>query len=104
MSASYWNPNGIFLTDDYLVSNRVNLPDSSYVLLLKLQIVLNSNDGTLASIQKFIALFFPGLVTVVDNKDMSLTYTVSRLVSIPADVLAAYLPKPMGVGITVNII
>jgi len=27
------------------------------VLLLKLQIVLNSNDGTLASIQKFIAYF-----------------------------------------------
>ena len=102
--ASYWNPNGIFLSYDYLVTNRVNLPDSSYSLLLKLQVVLNSNDGTLASIQALIALFFPGLITVVDNKDMTLTYTVSRLVSIPADVLGSYLPKPMGCGITVNIV
>jgi len=104
MSAVYWNPNGIFLTDNYLVTNRVNLPDSSYMLLLKLQIVLNHNDGTLASIMALIALFFPGLITLVDNKDMTLTYTVSRLVSIPADVLALYLPKPMGCSITVNII
>ena len=102
--SAIWNPDGLFLTDNYLIANRTDLPDSSFAILLRLKIVLNANDGTLASIQDLLKLFFPSLITVVDNRDMTLTYTVSRLVPVPADVIASYLPKPMGCGITVNIV
>lgn len=102
--ASFWNTTALFLEDNYLLANRVNLPDSQFSTLLKLKIVLNSNDGTLASVEKLLNDFFGGQITVVDNKDMTVSYSVSRLLPIPADVVAAYLPRPMGVGISVAIV
>ncbi len=78
------------------------LSDGQYRFLLRLKIVLNSSDGTLASIQDFLAQFFPSQVTVIDNTDMTLSYSVSPAVPLPVDVLRPYLPKPMGVGITIN--
>ena len=104
MSATYWNTTALFLEDNYLLANRVDLPDSQFSALLKLKIVLNSNDGTLASIQSLLKSFFAGQITVVDNKDMTVSYSVSRLLPIPADVVASYLPRPMGVGISVAIV
>lgn len=78
------------------------LSDGQYRFLLRMQIVLNSSDGTLASIQEFLLEYFALQVTVVDNQDMTLTYTVSPSSPLPADVLNSYLPKPMGVGLIVN--
>ncbi len=83
-------------------TSTTTLSDGQYRVLLKLKIVLNSSDGTLASIQYFIALFFPEQVTVIDNSNMTLSYSVSSSVPLPVDVLRQYLPKPMGVGITIN--
>ena len=78
------------------------LSDGQYRFLLKLKIVINSSDGTLASIQDFLAQFFASQVTVIDNTDMTLSYSVLPAVPLPVDVLRPYLPKPMGVGITIN--
>lgn len=81
-----------------------DVSDATYLQVIKLQIILNHNDGTLASIEDYLDTFFRGLVNLVDNKDMTLTYNVSSDVPISPTLLAAYLPKPMGVAITVNII
>lgn len=80
---------------------NTDLTDVQYAFVIKLKIVLNSTDNTMYSIQNYIAQFFPGLISVVDNHDMSLTYTVSPDVPLPSSVLEAYLPAPMGVGINV---
>lgn len=78
-----------------------NLTDTEYRFMIKLKILLNHFDGTLSYIQRYIALFLAGLVSVTDNQDMTLTYTVHAGVPVSEALLAAYLPKPMGVGINV---
>lgn len=82
-----------------------NLTDAQYGFMLLLKIALNRFDGTLAYIQNYIANFLAGIVTVVDNQNMSLTYNVHASLSpLSGTLLAAYLPKPMGVAITVNFV
>lgn len=82
-------------------TSTTTLSDGQYRFLLRLQIVLNSSNGALASIQEFLKTYFGGQVTVVDNTNMTLTYYVSPAVPLPADVLTPYLPRPMGVRIDV---
>lgn len=92
-----------FYEYQFQTKSNLALSDTSYRLLLKLKIVLNASDNTLASIQEYLQTFLGGLVTVVDNKDMTLTYNVSPSSPLTVDVLEKYLPRPMGVAITVNI-
>lgn len=97
---------GVNLTGIYYRANgsqrqSTDLTDVQYRFVMKMKIVLNGTDNTMYSIQNYIARFFPGLISVVDNHDMSLTYTVSPDVPLPSSVLEAYLPAPMGVGIGV---
>lgn len=83
-------------------SGNTQLSDGQYRQVLLLKIFLNSNDMTLASIQRYLATYFPGQITVIDNADMTMDYFVSSSVSLPVAVLTPYLPRPMGVGITVT--
>jgi hypothetical protein len=83
-------------------SNTSSLSDGQYRFLLRLQIVLNHSNGSLASIQDYLNQFFPNQITVVDNKDMTLSYSATTSVPLPIGILEAYLPRPMGVGITVT--
>ncbi len=79
--------------------------DLQFLFALKLQIALNRFDGTLAYIQQFLAEFFPDQIWVVDNLNMSLTYNVvAGLLPIPTTILANFLPRPMGCGITINVL
>lgn len=96
------NSSGVFYRYGYKGARNTALSDSSYAFMIALQIILNSSDGTLASIQAYLAALLPGIVTVVDNKDMTLTYTITGTPPVDSTTLAAYLPKPMGVGIIVN--
>lgn len=96
------NTQGIFTSTTSSSQVNTALSDASYRAVIQLKIILNSNDGTLASIVSYIQQFFPGLIRVQDNKDMTMNYTVSPLVPISPALLAIYLPKPMGVGITIN--
>lgn len=107
------NPNGlisvnnannrsvVFYRAGYQGARATALSDTSYAFMLALQIILNSSDGTLASIQAYLNALLPGVVTVVDNKDMTLTYTIIGNPPIDPTTLAAYLPKPMGVGLNI---
>ena len=80
-----------------------NLNDQQYRLVIQLQIILNSNDGTLASIQQYLNNLLPGFVSLVDNQNMTLTYTVNQNSIISEALLKQFLPKPMGVYINVFI-
>lgn len=98
------NANGLFYSYDTAGRSVTDLTDESYKTILKLQIILNSNDGTLKSIMDLLDIFFPGEVSLVDNADMSLSYYVNSSVPLTQALLMAYLPKPMGVGISVTIV
>lgn len=96
------NSSGVFYRYGYSGTRATALSDTSYAFMIALQIILNSSDGTLYSIQKFLAALLPGAVTVVDNHDMTLTYTITGVLPVDATVLAQFLPKPMGVGIIIK--
>lgn len=96
------NTSALFYRAGYNGTRNTALSDTSYQFMIALQIILNSSDGTLASIQRYLAALIPGSVTVVDNRDMTLTYTITGALPVDPTVLAAYLPKPMGVGINIK--
>lgn len=98
------NANGIFYSYDTAGRSVTALTDESFRTILKLQIILNSNDGTLASIMDLLQIFFPGQIALVDNTTMSMDYYVNSTVPLTQALLLGYLPKPMGVGITVTIV
>lgn len=98
------NAEGIFYSTAYISGQNSDLTDAEYRTVLKLKIVLNSSDGTLASIMAYLQEFFPSLIYLVDNKDMTLSYAVVSTVALSKELLEIYLPRPMGVGITVTII
>lgn len=98
------NRNAIWLT--YAAASRAStaLPDSTYRTIIKLKIIINQSDGTLAAIVNALYAFFPGLITVEDTADMHLSYTVVSTLGLSKELLMAFLPKPMGVGISVTIV
>lgn len=76
--------------------------DIQFRFVLGLQIALNHFDGTLSYIQDFLGRFFPDQITVVDNLDMTMTYHVVPGFPLSNSTLENFLPRPMGVGITVS--
>ncbi len=96
------NADAVFFEYNYQGQRNTALSDSSYSFLMALKIILNSSDGTLYSIQQYLAALLPGLVTVVDNKDMTLTYSIYANAPVSPAVLKPYLPKPMGVGVNIT--
>jgi hypothetical protein len=76
----------------------INFTDLQFAFVLPLQIAINHFDGTLNWIQNYLAEFFPGVITVRDNLNMSITYTIEpNQYPISFDNLVNYLPAPMGV-------
>lgn len=98
------NPNGIFYQYDFASGQNTLLTDAQYRACIKLKIILNSCNHTLFSIQAYLLLFFGSQITLVDNTDMTLDYTVVSTVPLSPELLAIFLPRPMGVGITINTI
>lgn len=78
-------------------STPTDLSDSSFAFMLRLKVAINHLDGTYAGIQQFVADHLADWVTVTDNQDMTLTYTVAADTPVAPTILAAYLPKPIGV-------
>lgn len=108
------NPNGmtsynttdnigvLFFRYSYQGNLNTALSDLAYAFMIAMKIVLNSNDGTLASIQQLLHDVLPDFVTIVDNADMTLTYSISVNAPVSPTVLAPYLPKPMGVSLSIK--
>ena len=84
--------------------NVTALTDSDYRLVIKFQIIRNASDHTLASIMAALNTIFPGYITLVDNANMTLTYKVSTAFPLSPALLTQFLPKPMGVGISVVLV
>lgn len=98
------NANGIWYRTSFAGELNTSLTDAQYRTIIKLKAILNSDPGTLYSIVNALYLFFPGLITVVDGLDMTLSYFVNSSVPLDVDLLSRFLPKPMGVGINVTIV
>lgn len=90
----------------YQFSNGVPslLPDNQYRIIIKLKIITNTNDGTLATIQDALLTFLNGTVTVVDAQDMNLVYVIQDFPPISLAVLRRYLPRPMTLGLSLVIV
>lgn len=97
------NRDAVYFSYAYSGQRNTNLSDASYAFMIALQIILNSSDGTLFSIQNYLNTLLPGVVTVIDNRDMTLTYNVTVQAIVSTTTLAAFLPRPMGVGITIQL-
>lgn len=96
------NALGVWFLYQYQGARNTDLSDDAYSFMMALKIILNSSDGTLYSIQRFLDTLLPGFVTVTDNQDMTLTYAVSLDSPVAPAVLEPYLPRPMGVGVTIS--
>lgn len=75
------------------------LVDAELLLLIKLKIIYNTSYSSLKNIVDLLWDFFGDQITVVDNKDMTITYYVKPSYSnaLIAAAYLGYLPKPMGV-------
>lgn len=98
------NQEGVFYSYNYSQGQNSDLTDAEYRTVIKLKAILNGNDGTLASIMAYLNQFFPGQISLVDNRSMFLAYSVLSTVTLSKELLAIYLPRPMGVGISVTIV
>lgn len=95
------NVNGVFYRYGYNEANATALSDTAYAFMLLFKIGLNTCDHTLASVQVLLKELAGGLVKVIDNANMTVTYQIGPGIPVSPATLAQYLPKPMGVGINV---
>ncbi len=93
------NPQSVFYQSTFVGTRNTDLSDAGYRFMIKMKIILNANNGTLASIMALLQLIMPGDIVLVDNKDMTLTYELSHAAPVHPEVLRPYLPRPMGVEV-----
>lgn len=99
------NAAGIFYNYLFASGQNSDLTDAQYRSALKLKIVLNSSNGSLASIVNYLVQFFPGgEIRVTDNKDMTLTYVVYTTLGLSTELLEIFLPRPMGVMLNIILV
>jgi hypothetical protein len=72
--------------------------------VLQLKIISNVSDHTLPSIMGSLRAVFGDAISVQDNRDMTLSYSVLTSFPLPLPILKQYLPRPMGVGISVVLV
>lgn len=96
---------GGFFTGDITNSNFV-LGDADFRTLIYAKAAGNISDGSILSMNQILLTLFPhrGDCFVVDNQDMSLTYTFKFILN-PVEIAIVQLPGilPTGAGITINI-
>lgn len=79
-----------------------DLNDTDYRLMLYLKIFDNMMTSSLKDIVDYLQVIFPNQIQVVDNRNMTLTYLVDIRLTIADSTLLPYLPRPMGVGISIQ--
>lgn len=89
------------------INTQITLNDADYYSLIQMAILKNSAGSSLATIQEFIHMFFPGEMLIFDYQDMSMSYFIASSIGSP-DLLELFisqglLPKPMAVQINVII-
>lgn len=85
-------------------SSQVTLSDDDYRQMIKMKIVQNNSESTLASIQELIQSFFPNSLRVFDDGTMRMSYYFNSQIGsellAEAFVRQSVLPKPMGVELS----
>jgi hypothetical protein len=94
------NAQAIWYQYQFQGQRNTTLSDDAFMFLIKAQIILNANDGTLCSIQQLLLNFLPGAVALTDNHDMTMTYTLGSKLPVSNTVMQNWLPAPAGVSIT----
>lgn len=100
-----YDPNGyLFFRYNFKNSGTYTLLDFEMRVLIRLKIILNNSYSSTKQITDLIYQYFAGVINVVDNKNMTITYNVnSSLTNVAqAAISLGLLPKPMGVGLIVN--
>lgn len=87
----------------YAGVTRQGLSDADFLTLIRLAIIQNTSNSSLASIQSFIQQFFPGTIRVFDYRNMRMSYLVSTALGsqalVQSFVSQGLLPKPACVSI-----
>ena len=99
------NFGAVYDTPYFAMAPLTALSDAAYTQLLYLQIVRNASNGTLPDIIARLKGYFGTGIALVDNLNMTVTYTVTQsVVILPLTVLQSFLPVPAGVAVTVNLV
>lgn len=95
------NANSSFYLYQYANGQIYFVPDDQYRILLKLKIILNHSNNSLASIANSLYATFGTNILCIDSQNMILTYFVYAAADpvIKIALQAKLLPKPMGVSI-----
>ena len=81
------------------------MSDFEFLSLIKLKILFNTAPLRLKAIKEGLYAIFAGAIDITDNKNSSLTYTVSNPyhnVMTVAAYLNTIIPRPMGVSVTIT--
>lgn len=99
---------GVKRTGYGLEGQPITLNDSDFRQLMKLVIIKNNSGSSLGDIQGLLSANFQGQILVSDNTLMHLNYVVLESLGtsdlLELIVTGGYLPKPMGVGISVTVL
>lgn len=91
----------------YVGVTRNGLDDADFLQLIRLAIIRNSADSSLASIQTFLQTYFPNEIRVFDYQNMRLSYLVSTSIGsqslVRQFVSENLLPKPAGVQLATTV-
>lgn len=99
------NAGADFLRYDSRRTSTYALTDNQLRIAIKLKITTNTSDGTLAHIVESLWSIFGKAITLTDNADMTITYTVATgSVDLPETALAILLPRPAAVGINIDFV
>ena len=86
----------------------ITLDDIDFRTLIKLVSIKNNAGSSLGTIQDLLYNNFPGLITVSDNQTMQISYVLSEAIGtsdlLEMIVVGGFLPRPMGVQISVVIV
>jgi hypothetical protein len=84
----------------------VNLSDADYRSLLRLVAIKNSSGSSLFEIVNLLGQYFPNIFRVTDSGIMQLNYLISTTIGsselLSALVYGDFLPRPMGVSISIT--
>jgi hypothetical protein len=91
----------------YVGVTRNGLVDADYLTLIRLAIISNSSDSSLAGIQALLQEFFPGQLAVYDYRNMQMSYLIATslgsLALVKSFIAEGMLPKPAAVSIAAPI-
>lgn len=93
---------GVTNTGFDLFGNNVTLDNDQFRILVRMAVARNYIRATLPEILHFVLTYFPGILTVMDDLFMNMTYYYSAPIgsNLPAEMFInqGLLPRPLGVN------